>query len=155
MATPLTGAEYVLIAQVPKAGERWHQIHFNIDVGKEFFRVAVGETHAMEFEWIDQSGASRAHMTRPLVFSSSNRNYRVEFDIDPDEYPSTGRPLLLILEVGLRRFRYMLLMPDDDGYDEMNRLNEKLPSIGRGVRRVITNLDEVELAWPACPLRGA
>jgi hypothetical protein len=94
-------------------------------------------------------------MSRPLVFSRTNRNYRVEFDFDVADYPVTNRPLLLILEIGLHRFRYLLLIPDDDGYDEMKELNDSLPSICRGVQRVITNLDEVELAWPRCPLRGA
>lgn len=153
-AAPLTGSEYVMIAQVPKAGGRWHQVHFNVDVGKEFFRVAVGETHTLKLEWIDANGKTKSQMTRPLVFSQSNRNYRVEFDFDVQAYPSPDRPLVLILELGLRRFRYLLLMPGDVGYDEMSALNEGLDSIGKGVRRVITNLDEVELTWPGCPLRG-
>lgn len=153
-AAPLTGTEYVMIAQVPKAGGRWHQVHFNVAVGKAFFRIAVGETHTLRLEWIDHTGRPRSQMTRPLVFSHTNRNYRVEFDFDVEDYPTTDRPLLLILELGLRRFRYLLLMPGDDGHDEMKDLNERLPSVGKGVRRVITNLDEVELAWSSCPLRG-
>jgi hypothetical protein len=153
-AAQLTGTEYVMVAQVPKAGGRWHQVHFNVAVGKEFFRVTVGETHTLRLEWIDHAGKARSQMTRPLVFSHKNRNYRVEFDFDVEDYPAANRPLLLILELGLRRFRYLLLMPGDVGYDGMNELNERLPSVGKGVRRVITNLDEVELAWPSCPLRG-
>ena len=153
-AAPLTGTEYVMVAQVPKAGGRWHQVHFNVDVGKEFFRVSVGETHTLRLQWIDRTGKPLSQVTRPLVFSHTNRNYRVEFDFDVEDYPTTDRPLLLIVELGLRRFRYLLLMPDDVGYDEMKELNERMPSVGKGVRRVITNLDEVELAWPSCPLRG-
>jgi hypothetical protein len=153
-AGPLTGAEYVLIAEVPRAGGRWHQVHFNVDVGKGFFRVAVGETHTLQLEWIDAQGKTRGQMTRPLVFSRRNRNYRIEFDFDPEDYPARERPLLLILELGLRRFRYLLLMPGDQGYTQMKQLNANLETVGKGVRRVITNLDEVELAWPGCPLRG-
>ena len=84
-----------------------------------------------------------------------NRNYRLEFDFSPaEEYPSTGRPLIVIVEVGLRRFRYVTLMPDEPGHTEMMRVTDDLESIGGGLARVITTLDEVELRWPACPLRG-
>jgi hypothetical protein len=157
MATvaPFTGAEYVLVAQVPKAGGRWHQVHFNVDVGKRFFRVSEGEEHTVSLERMDPGGSSLGRITRPLVFSHANRNYRIEFDFNPiTAYPDPERPLLVILEIGLRRFRYLLLMPGDAGYNDMKYLNEALPSIGRGVLRVITNLDEVELRWPTCPLRG-
>jgi hypothetical protein len=154
MDAPLTGTEYVMIAVVPKAGGRWHQVHFNLDVGREFFRVQVGETHTLQLEWTGRSGDVRSRTTRPLVFSERNRNYKVEFELDAEDYPATGRPLLVIVEVGLRRFRYLLLMPGDAGYQEMGELNRRLPAVGKGMRRVITNLDEVELAWPSCPLRG-
>jgi hypothetical protein len=93
-------------------------------------------------------------VTRPLVFSQRNRNYKIEFDFgDVKDYPSAGPPLLLILEVDVRTYRYQLVLPGDKGYEEMFVLNASLPSVGRGLRRVITNLDEAELRWPGCRLR--
>lgn len=151
----LTGAEYVLVAQVPKAGDRWHQVHFNVDVGKQFFRVNEGEDHLISLEQLRSDGQLGPKAENPLVFSKKNRNYRIEFDFKATDYPEDDRPLLLVLELGLRRFRYVLLLPGDDGYDEMATLNADEPSIGQGVRRVLTNLDEVELRWPGCPLRGS
>src|ERR1700722_8565288 len=96
-AAPLTGSEYVLVAEVPKASDRWHQVHFNVDVGKEFFRVSAGETYTLALEWVDNQGRTRSQTTRPLVFSEHNRNYRVEFDFDVEDYPTGDRPLLLVL----------------------------------------------------------
>ena len=64
-------------------------------------------------------------------------------------------PLIVIVEVGLRRFRYVTLMPGESGHTDMMRVTDELESIGGGLARVITTLDEVELRWPACPLRGA
>lgn len=150
----LTGTEPVLVAQVPKAGGRWHQVHFNMDVGRRFFRVEEGEGKSVSIERISAAGDILGSDTRRLVLGV-NRNYRLEFDFSPDEdYPNDSRPLLVIVEVGLRRFRYVTLMPGQRGHEEMLRVTEGLASIGGGLPRVITTLDEVELRWPACPLRG-
>jgi hypothetical protein len=151
----LTGTEPVLVAQVPKAGGRWHQVHFNMDVGRRFFRVEEGEDKTVLIERISAAGDILGSDTRRLVLGI-NRNYRLEFDFSPDEvYPDDSRPLLVIVEVGLRRFRYVTLMPGQPGHEEMLRITEVLESIGGGLPRVITMLDEIELRWPACPLRGA
>jgi hypothetical protein len=151
----LTGTEPVLVAQVPKAGGRWHQVHFNMDVGRRFFRVEEGEDKSVNVERVSSSGKVLGSDTRRLVLGV-NRNYRLEFDFSPAEkYPSGSRPLLVIVEVGLRRFRYVTLMPGEPGHQEMLRITENLDSIGGGLPRVMTTLDEVELRWPACPLRGS
>jgi hypothetical protein len=151
----LTGTEPVLVAQVPRAGGRWHQVHFNMDVGRRFFRVEEGEDKSVSIERMSDMGNVMGSDTRRLVLGV-NRNYRLEFDFSPDEeYPSGSRPLLVIVEVGLRRFRYVTLMPGQSGHAEMFRVTVDLESIGGGLPRVITTLDEVELRWPGCPLRGA
>ena len=150
----LTGTEPVLVAQVPKAGSRWEQVHFNMDVGRLFFRVEEGEQKTVAVERVDAAGKSVATYTRKLVLGP-NRNYRIEFDFEPtSEYPEDGRPVLVVVELGLRRFRYLALMPVDEGHDEMVRITEQMESVGGGLPRVITTLDEVELRWEGCPLRG-
>jgi hypothetical protein len=154
-AAPLSGAEFVLVAQVPKAGRRWHQVHFNRDVAARFFRLDPGEERKAAIEGVDANGQVVSHDERPLVFSQINRNIRIEFDFAVQDYPKGGIPILLVLELDIRRFRYLLLCPGDPGYAEVSRLNASLPTVGHGHRRVITNLDEVELRWPGCPLRAA
>lgn len=157
MAVLLSGAELVLVAQVPMAGNRWTQVHFNMDVSSQFFRVPAGSQRMMTFERVSSGGKIMHRDSHPLVFSSeSNRNCKVEFDFDPvTEYPEDGRPFLLILELDTRYFRYLTLMPSQAGYEEILALNSRLPSVGRGLRRNITTLDEVEMQWPGCPLRRA
>jgi hypothetical protein len=150
----LTGTEPVLVAQVPKAGARWHQVHFNMDVGRRFFRVEEGEDKSIVIDRVNAAGGILSSDTRRLVLGV-NRNYRLEFDFSPaDDYPGASRPLLVVVEVGLRRFRYVTLMPEEPGHEEMLRITEALESIGGGLSRVITTLDEVELRWPGCPVRG-
>lgn len=155
MTILLEGNELVLLAQVPKAGDRWKQVHFNMDVASQFFRVLAAGAQMMTFERISPGGKVLHRASHPLVLSEINGNCKIEFDFDPvTEYPTDGRPLLLILELDTRYFRYLALMPGATGYPEMSALNARLPSVGNGLRRNITNLDEIELHWPGCPLRG-
>lgn len=153
-STFFDGSEFVLVAQVPKAGDRWHQVHLNAEVVRRFFRLALRDTESADFECVARDGTYRGSETNSIVFSQRNRNYRIEFDLsDAPDYPAEP-PILLILEVALRRFRFMLLMPGDDGFDEMKKLNASLEPVGRGHRRVVTTLAEVEMRWPGCPLRA-
>jgi hypothetical protein len=150
----LDGSELVLVAQIPKAGDRWHQVHLNAEVVRRFFRLAAGTSIDAEFERVARDRTSRGTQRRPVVFSERNKNFKIEFDLsDAPDYPDKP-PVLLILELALRRFRYLLLMPGDPGFDEVEHLlNESLEKIGRGHRRGVTTLAEVELRLPDCPLR--
>lgn len=77
-------------------------------------------------ELVSTAGACAGARKRPLVYSERNKNLKIEFDLpDAPDYPTAGTPLLLVLELGLRRFRYMLLMPGDPGYAEMRKLGRK------------------------------
>ena len=149
-----SGSELVLVAEVPRAGDRWHQVHLNVDIGSQFFRVRPEQQEELvTLQLIDSAGAVLDTVTRSLVFSQANRNYRLEFNFGQiANYPSEGPPLLVVLETGTRHFKYVALMPWDTGYQEMLSLNQTLPSIGKGRRRVITTLDEIEMRWPNCPL---
>jgi hypothetical protein len=150
----LDGSELVLVAQVPKAGGRWHQVHMNAEVMRRFFRLQRDAVVEASFERVGRDGRLHGVAKRALVFSEANKNPKIEFDLrDAPDYPDIP-PILLVLEIELRRFRYMLVMPSDSGYDEMTRLNAAHDSVGRGLRRVISTLAEVELRWPGCPLRS-
>src|SRR3954470_867608 len=102
---PLDGSELVLIARVPKAGGRWKQVHFNIDIAERFFRVSPEEDRRVTLERVDRHGQLHDAISRPLVMSEINKNCKIEFDFgDLKDYPSTGVPLLLVLELDLRTF---------------------------------------------------
>jgi len=152
-AAMLTGAELVLVAGVPRAGDRWKQVHFNQRVAAEFFWLKIGDTKQVLLERVDDAGYAAGRVKRPLVYSKINKNCKVEFDFAGKSYPASGFPLLVIVELGRRSFRYRSVFPGDSGYDEMAQLNRELPSVGQGHPRVITTLDEVELRWPGAHLR--
>jgi hypothetical protein len=129
-------------------------VHLNLEVVRRFFRLDRGTTDEAEFERVGRDGAYHGSERNSIVYSESNKNYKIEFDLrDAPDYPDDEPPILVILEIALRRFRFMLLMPGDEGFAEMRKLNASLEPVGRGHRRVITTLAEVELRWPACPLR--
>ncbi len=156
---PLAGSELVLVARVPKAGSRWTQVHFNKDVIKQFFSLNEGDDRTVTFERIDGDGSRQDQVARHLVLSGVNLNPKIELDFGMKEgkrpeYPEGGQtPILVALELDPRSFRYQTLMPGQLGHEPMYRLTEQLPSVGRGLPRVLTTLDEVELRWSQCRLR--
>jgi hypothetical protein len=71
------------------------------------------------------------------------------------EYPSApDRPIVVVVEADFLIYRYRTLMPGDAGHSEMEALLAAGPSVGRGVRRRIVTLDEVETFRPRAALRG-
>ena len=150
---PVGRTNRFLVAQVPRAGERWHQIHFNRNVIEEFFRVRPGTAQRVFLVECRHDGTFAEQEVRPCVYSDANKNPKIEIASHHGEpYPDAGPPIAVYRELQVRSFAYMLLMPGDPGYDEMFALTEDLPTVGRGVRRVITNTLTIRRVWPASPL---
>ena len=155
----LSGTEMALVAQVPGAGNRWHQVHFNMDVARLFFNLEPGsEGKSITLEKISALGNVVARASRQLVFPDSNRNSRIEFDFGGVQtYPAAamGRPIVVVVEADYLTYRYHTVMPGTPGHEEMTALLHAGRSIGKGVRRRIVTLDDVEAYWPESALRGA
>ena len=153
---PAGGTDRFLIVQVPKAGARWRQIHFNADVIEQFFRVRPDSVQRVWLVECRQDGSFAEQETRPCVYSRANMNYKIEVASHRGElYPHAGRPVAVYRELQARSFAYMLLMPGDPGHEEMYTLTEHLPSIGKGVPRVVADSADIRSAWAACPLLTA
>jgi len=143
----------MLVAEVPKAGGRWHQIHFNADVSDTFFRVQPGTNQRAFLRHLDPLGNAVLEPPRPCVLSPVNLNHKIEFGAHKGEaYPAAGRPILVVRELGLRQFIYLMLMPGQTGHTQMTTLLSLNPSVGRGLRRFITNHATVKAAWPTLPI---
>jgi hypothetical protein len=142
-----------LIAQVPKAGDRWAQAHFNAKVIESFFRVTDVETQRVFLTPVDLAGVRGAETVRPVVYSEANKNYKIELSAAKGlDYPAEGPPVAVFRERKVRAFDYMLLMPDSAGYKPMFKLTETLEKVGRGLPRVITDSATVAKVWSTCPL---
>lgn len=153
----LTGTETALVAEVPGAGGRWKQVHFNQEVMRRFFHLEQDNDRSITLERIAPDGTLQSRRSRQLVFSTANSNSKIEFDFDPlPAYPNgSHRPLLAIVEADYLTFRFRLVMPESAGYEPLHELLAAGDSIGKGLRRRIVTLDEVEAYWPTAMLRGA
>ena len=153
-ARPAADFGRVLLAQVPGAGRRWAQVHFNAHVIHNYFRLNRLETERVYLTRV-LTDATRADVeVRRCVFSAgSNRNHKIEIDAAKNlSYPDDGRPLLIFKERQLRTYDYMLLTPGDDGYGPILDLSNHLPSPGQGLPRPMTHMTELTRVWPDCPL---
>ncbi len=149
--TPTPIFDRILIAQVPKAGGRWAQVHFNTDVVQQYFRIADYKTQRVYLTHVGADGTRADVEVRPCVYSQFNKNHKVEIGAARGkEYPESP-PVLVFRERQLRVFDYMLLLPGDDGYRVLIELTQSLPSIGRGLPRVMTDMAKLESDWTDCP----
>lgn len=143
----------ILVAEVPDAGGRWSQSHLNAAVIEEYFRVTDLATQRTYLTHVDARGVRDEEKIRQIVYSTSNKNYKVEISAAKGkDYPTAGHPMLIFRERQVRCFDYMLLMPGDAGYTETVALSQALPRLGKGFRRSITDLPTLARAWPGCPL---
>ena len=150
---PVGRTDRFLVARVPKAGKRWRQIHFNRKVIEVFFRVQPGTAQRVFLVECRHDGTFAEREVRPCVYSKANKNPKIEIASHSREsYPDAGPPIAVYRELQVRSFAYMLLMPGDPGYNEMFALTENLPTVGRGVRRVITNTSDIRRVWGKSPL---
>ena len=147
------GTGRFLVAHVPKAGDRWTQVHLNRAVIDDFFRVRHGTHERVYLRECRGESDFGEQEVRPCVFSESNKNLKIEVASHAGQaYPEDGPPIAVFQELQVRSFAYMLLMPTEPGYAELKRLTNELPSVGKGFPRVVTRGDRVAAAWPNCPL---
>jgi hypothetical protein len=143
----------VLIAELPRSGDRWNQANFDLENFTTFFEATPGATQRVIFQHVDASGALGARETRPSVAVRS-QNYRFELEAAAGlEYPRRGRPIAVFVRVATRAFKYRLLMPDDPEHATVRKF---LVSRWRGradrMMRVPTTIGELRRAWPNSPL---
>ena len=145
-------ADRILIAQVPRAGSRWSQVHFNGEVVQRYFRITDLAAQRIYLTRVMSDGTRSDIEVRQCLLSNTNRNHRIEFGAATGIAYPADRPVLVLRERQVRVFDYMLVLPDHDGYTQLVGLTNELPSVGSGVPRVISELARLEQAWAECPL---
>lgn len=150
---PITPATEVLIAEIPRASNRWGQANFDQTTFFDFFGASDRVQRRAYFFHLRDDGTLGFQEVRPAVAVQSH-NYRFELDAASGlEYPLQGRPIGVFAKVGARTFVYMLLMPTSTGHSEMalllDRTSIALP--GR-MRRIVYRAADVQTAWPGAPL---
>lgn len=152
----LTGTELCLVAEVPGGGNRWQQVHLNLDVTRQFFNLEPNSDKSITLERVSAQGRVIERSSRQLVLSEANKNCKIEFSFAPvtNYPPPPDRPIIVVVEAGYSIYRYRTLLPGETGHSSAKSLLTSGPSIGRGLRRRIVTLDELESYWPQAALRG-
>lgn len=156
----LVGDEVVFVGEIPDASGRWQQAHFSKAAVDRVFGVDVEDDEQLRnlrifLHHVQADGTRDELETRPVVFSSSNANTKIELGaLRGRDYPANGRPILIALSTGLRAFDYVVVFPDSPNYGLAEAaLAAGAPIEGnRGLRRVTLTSAEFRALWPGSPL---
>jgi HKD family nuclease len=148
---PVPDVSAVLIAEIPRSGNRWKQANFHKDDYDNFFGAKDGRV--VLFSHVNSDGTIEGfERDRPPVTVRS-RNFRFELAAASNlAYPVDGRPIGVFVRVAPRTFRYHLLLPPFDGYDVVQGLlQQKVGAEGARMRSVRMSINELRREWPGAP----
>lgn len=142
----------VLLAEIPRASNRWGQANFNKEDFTGFFgansrrRLMLWNVHE------DRSIAAQPEV-RPGV-SVKSRNFRIELGAAAGRaYPTNGRPIGVFVRTAAMEFRYMLLMPGTRHHQRAAEILAQYSTSPRSrARRLRMRLEDVRNVWPDLPL---
>lgn len=145
----------VLIAEIPKSGNRWKQANFSQNVFEDFFGATKGDnTYKVKLTNIKKDG-TLGEVTESQSVTVSSKNYRFELRCDETNlpYPSgNDRPIGLFVKEDAQNYMYQVLMPSDDAYKKikdylyLETANQK----GRKdlMRRHIADVEAIHALYP-------
>lgn len=145
----------VLIAEIPKAGNRWKQANFSQDVFEDFFGATKGDnSYKVKLTNIKKDG-SLGETTESQSVTVKSKNYRFELRCDETNqpYPSgNDRPIGLFVKEDAKNYMYQVLMPYENAYKKikdylyLETANQK----GRKdlMRRHIADVEAIHALYP-------
>ena len=145
----------VLIAEIPKSGNRWKQANFDKSTFEHYFGATCGENgeYRILLKNVNDDGTMDETEIRPSV-SVSSQNYRFELEAASDlEYPDGNeRPIAIFAKVSRRDFIYMLLMPEHPRYGEVMAFIGETAAPSMKMRRLQYIAGDVETRIPSLAL---
>lgn len=112
----------VLIAEIPKSGNRWKQANFSQDVFEDFFGATKGDnSYKVKLTNIKKDG-TLGEVTQSQSVTVSSKNYRFELRCEETNqpYPSgNDRPIGLFVKEDAQNYMYQVLMPSDEAYKKI------------------------------------
>ena len=139
----------VLLAQIPKASDRWNQANFDLETFTNFFNAQPRTHHRIVLLPVFEDGRIGEPESRPSV-SVKSRNFRIELGQAAGiAYPTKNRPIGLFLRLAARRFRYRLLMPTDRHYTTVAAFVDNRWAGHRGkMKRIVVSSEDFRRALP-------
>lgn len=143
----------VLVAELPRASDRWNQANFSLETYQGFFGAKIGAQHRILLQHVESDGHLAPLETRPSVEVRS-RNFRFELQAAAHlPYPANGRPVAVFIRQLTGIFLYRLVLPSHtaDYAAVSNLLQNEWHGPKRQVRRVPTSSLTLEKYWPDAP----
>lgn len=139
----------VLIAEVPRSGSRWQQVNFDLKSYQEFFGVKKDATRHVRFYEVKLDGTLSAPEDRQSV-SVVSENFRFEVGAALGKpYPANGHPICIFEQTDEDTFRYVLLLPDEDGHKRIqDYLNSTYKRTSNRKLRVQMTAGTLKSVWP-------
>ena len=135
----------VLIAEIPRSGDRWKQANFDIDTFQNFFGATPGDnSQRILLRNINDDLTLSEIEVRPSV-SVVSQNYRFELDAASGlPYPNDGKPIGVFIKLTTRMFLYHLYMPNQPLYEEFNEwLQTNWTGRGDRMKRITTRVNQI------------
>jgi len=135
----------VLIAEIPRSGDRWKQANFDSGTFQNFFGATLGDnSQRILLRNINDDLTLSEIEVRPSV-SVVSQNYRFELDAASGlPYPNEGKPIGVFIKVTTRMFLYHLYMPNQPLYEEFNEwLQTNWTGRGDRMKRITTRVSQI------------
>lgn len=116
--------ELVLLAEIPRASNRWNQANFDQATFRTYFQLGT-ENQRVILVPVSALGVAGEEEVRPGVAVRS-RNYRIELGLAANRPYPARPPIAVFKRTGRRQFRYRLVMPGDADYNAIERLLAEL-----------------------------
>lgn len=141
----------VLIAEIPKSGDRWQQVNFDLKSYQEYFGVTKSATRHVRFYELMPDGSLGAPEERQSV-SVASRNFRFEVGAATGKpYPTEGHPICIFEQIDENTFHYVLLMPEDAAHARIQKfLNDTYTRTNKKLRIQMT-AGTLKAVWPDAP----
>lgn len=145
----------VLIAEIPKSGDRWKQANFSQDVFENFFGAKKGDnSYKIKLTNIKKDG-SLGEVTERQSVTVSSDNYRFELRCDETNLPypeGEDRPIGLFVKEDSKNFLYQVLMPSEDSYKKIKDYLYLETNNQKGrkdqMRRHIADVEAIHALYP-------
>ena len=145
----------VLIAEIPKAGNRWKQANFSQYIFEEFFGAKKGDnSYKIKLTNIKKDGTLGEVTERQSVTVKSN-NYRFELRCEETNLPypeGADRPIGIFVKEDANNYMYQVLMPTEDCYKKIKDYLYLETKDKRGrtdqMRRHIADVEAIHALYP-------
>lgn len=145
----------VLVAEIPKSGDRWKQVNFHLEDYQNFFGVKGETARLVVFRHVKGDGTLDDYEKNRPPVTVRSRNFRFELAAAAGiAYPdlNLGRPIGVYIRVATRTFFYRLLLPNDIEFQSVSRiLNQRSGNPGIKMRSVRMTVEELRQSWARAP----